>query len=405
MNPATWDALIAQLPGAHVLQTWEWGQVKARIGWQLHPLIWYRPPGSAAEVRIWRGERDEPALEDLPPVAGRAAALLLVREVRMGRRSAGLRVAYAPKGPLLDWEDVPLRQQVLSDLAARARQLGAIYLKIDPDVRLGTGVPGEPNAREEPLGHALVDELQTAGWGFSPDQVQYRNTVLVNLDQPEEALLAGMKQKTRYNIRLASRRGVQIRPGGKEDLNILYRMYAETSARDGFVIRDQDYYFYVWRTFMAGQRTAARPGPGNPVPDRPLAEPLIATVDDEPVAGVVIMQYAGKAWFLYGMSRAVHREKMPNYLLQWEAMRRARRAGCRLYDLWGAPDEFTPQDPMWGVFRFKQGFQGTVVRHIGAWDLPLRPALYRLYTQALPWVLGVMRRRGRARLNRMFDSS
>jgi lipid II:glycine glycyltransferase (peptidoglycan interpeptide bridge formation enzyme) len=100
------------------------------------------------------------------------------------------------------------------------------------------------------------------------------------------------------------------------------------------------------------------------------------------------------------MSRSEHRQKMPNHLLQWEAMQRARAAGCRVYDLWGAPQVFDQSDPLWGVYRFKDGFGGQVVRCLGAWDRPVRPLLYRLYTQALPRLLAMMRRRGKARTRR-----
>jgi lipid II:glycine glycyltransferase (peptidoglycan interpeptide bridge formation enzyme) len=97
------------------------------------------------------------------------------------------------------------------------------------------------------------------------------------------------------------------------------------------------------------------------------------------------------------MSRSAHRERMPTYLLQWEAMRRAKAAGARLYDLWGAPEAFNERDSMWGVFRFKEGLGGQVVRTLGAWDFPARPLLYTLYTRLLPRVLNIMRRRGQAR--------
>jgi lipid II:glycine glycyltransferase (peptidoglycan interpeptide bridge formation enzyme) len=103
------------------------------------------------------------------------------------------------------------------------------------------------------------------------------------------------------------------------------------------------------------------------------------------------------------MSKDAHREKMPSYALQWEAIQRAREAGCQVYDLWGAPDVFDESDSMWGVYRFKAGLGGDVVRTIGAWDLPMRPLYYRLYTQVLPRVLGIMRRRGKARTQQALD--
>ncbi|MBE0698242.1 MAG: peptidoglycan bridge formation glycyltransferase FemA/FemB family protein, partial [Anaerolineaceae bacterium] len=197
----------------------------------------------------------------------------------------------------------------------------------------------------------------------------------------EEDWLARMKQKARYNLRLAQRKGVQVRVGCVDDLPLLYRLYAETSVRDGFVIRSETYYLQVWRSFI----------------EQGLAEPLIAEIDGEIVAGLTLFSFAGKAWYLYGMSSQAHRDKMPNYLLQWEAMRHAKAMGCVVYDLWGAPEVFNESDTMWGVFRFKEGLGSRVVRTAGAWDFPARPLLYLVYTRILPRVLDIMRRRGRER--------
>jgi lipid II:glycine glycyltransferase (peptidoglycan interpeptide bridge formation enzyme) len=140
--------------------------------------------------------------------------------------------------------------------------------------------------------------------------------------------------------------------------------------------------------------------PGN----APYAEPLIAEVDGEPVAALFIFYFAGRAYYLYGMSREVHREKMPNHLLQWEAMRHAREAGCQTFDLWGAPDDFAESDSMWGVFRFKEGLGGQVVRTLGAWDYTPRPLWYKLYAEAMPRVLGLMSSRGKRNTKQQLDS-
>jgi len=358
IDSQAWNNLVSGLPQAHVLQTWQWAEVKARYGWEPLPTVWH-------------DRQEEPA----------AAAMVLGRRLRAGRLSTGLRVMYVPKGPILrDWNDPGLRGQVLSDLRSLALRNGAIFIKIDPDVRLGVDIPGEAGAADDLAGAAVAADLKSHGWRFSTEQIQFRNTVWIDLAPKEEALLMNMKQKTRYNVRLAARKGVEVRVGTQSDLEMLYRMYAETSVRDGFVIRDQGYYLQVWNTFLQAG----------------MAEALIAEVAGQAVAAVVVFRFAGKAWYLYGMSRDAHREKMPSYLLQWEAIRRAKRAGCSGYDLWGAPDEFGEQDPLWGVYRFKEGLGGSVVRHIGAWDLPVRPVHYWLYTRVLPRVLARMRRRGMA---------
>lgn len=361
-DATTWNTLIASLPGAHVLQTWQWGYAKAQFGWQPLQYVWQ--------------DKDARLV---------AAAQILQRTIAIGGFAARLRVLYVPKGPLLDWEDAALRQQVLADLAHIAKQRGAIFIKIDPDVFLGRGLPGQPGADNDPVGQDVVANLLSAGWHFSDEQIQFRNTVLLDLTPEPQALLAQMKQKTRYNIRLAERKGVTVRIGCQADLPALYRLYAETSVRDGFVIRSEEYYRLVWGTFIQSG----------------LAEALISEVDGVMIAALIIFRFSGKAWYLYGMSREAHREKMPNYLLQWQAILRARLAGCMQYDLWGAPDEFNETDSLWGVYRFKEGLGGYVARGLGAWDLPIRPLYYRLYTQTLPRLLDIMRRRGRQQTKRM----
>ena len=131
-----------------------------------------------------------------------------------------------------------------------------------------------------------------------------------------------------------------------------------------------------------------------------MCRALIAEVDGEAIAGVVLMYFAGRSWYLYGMSREKHREKMPNYQLQWEAMRFLKAQGCTMYDLWGAPDVFDESDSMWGVFRFKEGLGGKVIRTPGAWDYSAVKWLYRLYTGLIPYILNIMRARGKAKTKR-----
>lgn len=358
VDAAAWNEILHALGDAHVLQSWQWGEIKQRFGWQVIP-------------RVWRRENGAPE----------AAALVLKRNMAFKGWGAPICVLYIPRGPLLDWRNEALRDCVLDDLQALARQERAIFIKFDAEVVAATGMPGTAQDTCEPVGQALLACLQKRGWIFSGEQVQFRNTIWLDLSAGESALLANMRQKTRYNIRLAARKGVQVRSGTLADLPKLYRLYAETSVRDGFVIRPLTYYQTVWQTFM----------------ENGMAEVLIAEVEGETVAGLVLFHFAGKAWYLYGMSSAAHREKMPNHLLQWEAIRRACSLGCQRYDLWGAPDEFSEKDGMWGVFRFKEGFNGSVVRTIGGWDYPANKLLYGFYAGVLPRLLDVMRGRGKAR--------
>ena len=320
-----------------------------------------------------------------------AAALVLKRTITLGGMSARLSVLYSPKGPLLDWTDGVLRNRVLSDLQSYAKREGAIFFKMDPDVSLGTGIPQNEAEVTDQNGQAVQSELQRRGWKYSGDQIQFKNTVLIDLASSEEELLARMKQKTRYNIRLAEKKGVSLRIGTPNDFSMLYKMYAETSVRDGFVIRDEGYYRTVWQTFLSESQDSISGL------QSPCAEPLIAEVDREPVAAIFVFYFAGRAYYVYGMSRNVHREKMPTYFLQWEAMKRAKAKGCTVYDLWGAPDVFDESDSMWGVYRFKEGLGGKVVRTLGAWDFAPSPLWYKLYSEIIPRVIDVMRSRGKAK--------
>jgi lipid II:glycine glycyltransferase (peptidoglycan interpeptide bridge formation enzyme) len=296
----------------------------------------------------------------------------------VGVRSIGpLRVMYVSKGPALDYADSALRAQVLDALQDFARRRRAVWLKIDPDVIAATGVPGDPDDAPDPRGQALTDALRARGWRFSADQVQFRNTITLDLTQGEDDLLAGMSQNTRRKVRTAEKKGVQVRAATEADLPVLYDLYRVTGARDAFLIRPPDYYERAWRDFM-------RAG---------LAHALIAEVDGQPVAHVILLHFGRKCWYFYGASANEQREKMPNYLLQWEAMRWAKAQGYAVYDMWGAPDTFDESDSMFGVYEFKRGFRGTVTRYIGAWDYAPNGALYWLYTQAMPRVINLMRRR------------
>jgi peptidoglycan pentaglycine glycine transferase (the first glycine) len=376
--PAVWNAIIAALPEPHLLQTAEWAQTKTFVGWQPYFLIWCEHQ-SSIQFHINQWPPDDPI---------RAAALVLQRSLPVAGLAARMRILYAPKGPLLNWDDIALRAQVIADLQAFARKKGAIFLKIDPDVHLDLGSPGSTEGNVFSSGQGLQQLLLSNGWRFSLEQIQYRNTMLIDLTASETELLERMKQKTRYNIRLASRKGVTIRQGTPADYPLLYRMYAETSLRDGFTIREEAYYRRVWGSF---------PQPAESSPLQPYALPLIAEVAGEPIAALILFIFAQKSWYLYGMSREVHRDKMPNYLLQWEAIRLSQSLGCRVYDLWGAPEVLEQTDPLWGVYRFKEGLGGVLTRFIGAWDYPVHSLLYKFYTQTMPRLLEVMRRSGQAR--------
>jgi len=336
-----WDNALLRLSAPHVLQSRAWGETKAQTGWRARRLLW---------------------TQEGCPVA--AAALLVRRLIPR----LPIAVGYVSKGPLLDWSDASLVEAVLGRLEAEARRANAIFVKIDPDVRADT-----------PVGEAVTAALTRCGWRLSGEQIQYRNTVISDLTPSEDALLAAMKPKWRYNIRLAERKGVVVRGGTAADLPAFYAMYAETGCRDGFLVRPFGYYRAIWERFLADG----------------LGHVLLAEVERAPVAGLFLFRFGPTAWYFYGASTSQGRDLMPNHALQWAALRWAKAAGCTRYDWWGAPDALDESDPMWGVYRFKQGFGGEFTPWIGAWDFPTNRATYWAYTVAMPAVLDAMRRRHR----------
>ena len=370
MSSNSWNQIISNLPDPHFLQSYEWGQVKAKYGWSPYYAVWTEDGKFSVSSNYQL------------PVTKVVAASLILKRTALRRFS----IFYAPKGPLMDWTNESLRKRVLDDLQSFAKKQGAIFLKLDPDVVLGRGVPASVDEVTENSGQAVMSDLKRRGWVESSDQIQFRNTVMVDLSASEEEILMRMKQKTRYNVRLAEKKGVVVRVGSLVDLPMLYKMYAETSVRDGFVIRDEEYYMTVWKTYMSKVESQR---------SEPSAVPLIAELDGEAVAVIFLFMFAGRGYYVYGMSRDKHREKMPTYLLQWAAIKHAKAHGCLTYDLWGAPDVFDESDSMWGVYRFKEGLGGEVVRTLGAYDFAPSKFWYSMYSDVMPRVLNFMRSRGK----------
>ncbi|MCX6053939.1 MAG: peptidoglycan bridge formation glycyltransferase FemA/FemB family protein [Chloroflexi bacterium] len=353
MNEVDWNSLLLSFPAAHLLQSAQWAEIKKENGWNSDPVCWKDEAGNTSGV-----------------------ANILTRCIKPLGLGPGISVCYVPRGPIWDWSDRRNTGKVLDQIQEYAKKKGAMFIKIDPEVILGRGIPGTASALEEDAGTDFLEELRNRGWCYSPEQVQFKNTVLLDLEGSEEEWLSSMKQKARYNLRLAQRSGLVVRVAKKEELPVLYKMYAETAARDHFIIREIGYYLRVWDRFM----------------DAEMALPLIAEFEEKPVAGLVLFHFGSRAWYLYGMSTDLFREKMPNYLLQWEAMRRAKSYGCSVYDLWGAPEKFDSTDHLFGVYRFKEGLGGQVIRTPGAWDYPIKPLLYFAYQRLLPRILGITRR-------------
>lgn len=333
-----WDGFVAQHPYGTLLQTRGWGALKSAFGWDWELVSLGQP---------------------ISPTAG---ALLLTRRWQL---SWAATLAYVPRGPVVDWGDAALTRAVIAAVERAARRKRALALWLEPEL------PDTPANRAR---------LEAWGYRLAAHTIQPPRTLVLDIAGDEEAILAQMKQKTRYNIRLAARKGVAVRHGALEDLPTFYRLLLETGQRDAFGIHTEAYYRLAFSQFFPQEQAAL----------------LIAEVEGEAVAALMAFALGAKAWYFYGASSARSRDKMPTYALQWEAIRWARQRGCTAYDLWGIPDadeatleaEFAARnDGLWGVYRFKRGFGGQSVRFVGLWEKALSP-LYPLALRALRLVRG-----------------
>lgn len=321
ISPSEWDAFISHFPTPHILQTTPWGQLKTDFGWQ---VVHVASPDCGAQILIKR---------ILP----------------------GINFAYIPKGPIGEnWE------QLWSEIDAVCRTRNCVFLKVEPD------------GWESDDSRSLGGHFQpTSSFIQSQQSIQPVRTLLVDITGEETQILGRMKQKTRYNINLALKKNVVVKP--YTDLGAFYTLMEITSQRDQFGIHSLAYYQRAFELFDG----------------RDLCQLLVAEFEGVPISALMVFKVENRAWYFYGASSDAHRDMMPNYLLQWEAMRWAKSQGCREYDLWGVPDadldtlekNFASRtDGLWGVYRFKRGFGGELRRSAGSWDRVYSPFLYRLYS-------------------------
>jgi peptidoglycan pentaglycine glycine transferase (the first glycine) len=315
INLTDWNALLSKIPNPHILQTSAWGRLKADFGWQL--------------VHVTSGE---------------SGAQILIKRIL-----PGINFAYIPKGPVShDWDQLWLEVDVV------CQKQRCAFLKVEPDVW------------ENDEYHQIPD-------GFIPSQhsIQPLRTLIVDLTMDEAHILGRMKQKTRYNINLAHKKNIIIKPQG--GLDTFYDLMKITGQRDQFGIHSLTYYQRAYELFHSNDQCLL----------------LLAEYNRQPISALIVFRVGNRAWYFYGASSNLQRNKMPNYLLQWEAIRWAKSQGCIQYDLWGVPDadhdtleaNFTSRtEGLWGVYRFKRGFGGELMRGAGPWDRVYNPLLYRLYS-------------------------
>jgi len=336
-----WDDFVATSPKGHLLQSSSWAQLKSASGWE------------AALVTVQNGQ---------DVLAG---AQVLFRSLPGVGKFRDITIGYVPKGPVIDYTDTRTLTVLVQGLDLLCRKRGAILLKVEP---------------EEPQSNSLHETLTMAGFRPSRHTIQPLSTILIDLSQDLEICLARMSSKTRYNIRLAERKGVEIHTGSEEDMARFYELAVTTGQRDKFAIHHPDYYLQAYRLFR----------------EKEAVQLLLADFEGKLLAGLMAFAFGHKSWYLYGASSNEERQRMPNHALQWAAINWAKSKGCLSYDLWGIPDEAPmleanqkarlqsnldnpPSGSLWGIYRFKRGFGGSTIRYIGAYDRVYSSVLYWLY--------------------------
>jgi peptidoglycan pentaglycine glycine transferase (the first glycine) len=326
-----WDTFVTQHPRGHLLQCWDWGELKALSGW------------SPLRLALWQGDTI-------------VAAAQVLRRGAPHVPQALAHLAYIPKGPVLDWTDQERSEFFLTSLNAYLRRHGALALRLDlPHI---AGIP-----------EAQLVVAQLKRFHAIPIQaIQPLRSIVLDLAPDEQTLLAQMKEKWRYNVRLAMRKGITIRAAtATDDVRAWYNIYQTTSERDQFGIHSLDYYLRVWELFGTTGRIRL----------------FLAEHNGRLLAGIFVALCAGEAIYMYGASNNEQRQLMPNYLLQWEAIRWAKQVGAHRYDFWGIPATDNDGEAMAGVYRFKRGWGGQIVQYLGGYGIVYRRLLMRIARQ---WV-------------------
>lgn len=252
-------------------------------------------------------------------------------------------VLYLPKGPLPD-------DFMLATLLKIGQEKNAIFIKLEPDVEVAE------TKYQIPVNRNLV---------LSPRPLFTKYTFQIDLTKSEKELMSQMKEKTRYNVRLAQKHGVKVlEDNSPEAFEIYLRLLAETTTRQKFYAHNEDYHRKMWEIFAPSG----------------FVHLLLAYYQEKPLVAWILFRFRETLYYPYGASSAEHREVMASNLIMWEAIKLGKKLGCQIFDLWGClgPNP-SPADPWYGFHRFKEGYGGKLVEFIGTYDLVINPLLYRIY--------------------------
>lgn len=332
-----WNDFVASSECCNITQSYEWGELAPHLG---------------AEALRTGVVDDEGNLC--------AAMLVLIMHAPILRSV----YFYSPRGPVINEPNSPAMTVLLNFVKAEAHKRRAFMLKVEPSVP-----EGDPR---------WIAALQKRDFRPNPYAVHIRNEWVLDIRPNEKDLLAGMKEKWRYNVRLAGRKGVSVRRGhGQADLDTFYKLYQTTSERDQFFIHSKEHYEDVMRLFSEGDRAAL----------------FLAEYEGKTIAGIIVLRFGRWSWYMYGASSNEYRNLMPNHLLQWTGIQWAKSHDCWYYNFRGIPDVLEEGQELWGVYVFKRGFGGYAMRSLETYDLVYRPLIYWIYMR----LLEVKRRRDERR--------
>ncbi len=283
-------------------------------------------------------------VEEVNQIVG--CVLALRRELPFGQSWI-----YAPRGPVVRVDNEPAWKLLIQMLKEIARREKSFFIRIDP-----LWVDGDKKASTL---------LSAKSWCKAETEVQPRHTLLIDLKQSEEELLKNMHHKTRYNIGVAKKHGIQIRfSTNKADLQLFWQLAQEVSGRSAFNYHPLSHYEALLEEFSS----------------RGIGELAIAEYQGRPVAVHIIIRYGDRVTYVHGASSSKDRAVMAPVLLQWETMRRAKANGATSYDMFGiAPPNAAPNHSWQGITRFKLGFGGQRTQYIGAYDSIRDTVRYQMY--------------------------
>ena len=264
-------------------------------------------------------------------------------------------IMYSSRGPTCDIHDISVMKQLTDGIKELAKKYKAIVYKAEPDI-----LSSDEEYRKivTSLGYKIKDDAKNFR-----EEIQTRYVFRLDIkNKTEDEIFAGFHSKTRYNVRLAIKKGVEVKEGTREDLKDFHKIMVETGARDGFIIRPLSYFEKMYDE-MAPEHMKL----------------LMAYHAGKPISGVIPIFYGNKTWYLYGASSNEHRNLMPNYLLQWEMIKMAIARKDDVYDFRGVSGVVDENHPQYGLYRFKKGFGAAFTEFVGEVYIPFKPFTYSLY--------------------------